>query len=475
MMNVEDARIDVFKPGNASDNPADADTQIPVADIDQVEVSNRARDLVDRGELRIRNEGFNYTGAVTSGDRVEFRIEREDDAGLRRRWTGLVRNVTHEMTGPNKATLAAEVDDYVFGILDMRTVTDAYVGRRIAGTQDSILELILDEKAPELTIDSANISTEAAPTWNGTDLIDACSELAEQADAVLYGEDRTLSFKPIDARPVLWAIDENDRGLPTVRVVDDHLSNELRVNGGTALDDDATQTNQSAWTTVTNSSRLTTQITMRKSRIARFHLYTDPRRTGSGDDLSVRVQADDGGAPKAPNSRESDVSRRTLGAEFLAEDGYTAFIMPEHVLPERQVWILLESGGSTGQDIGVDSNNVPAYRAEYPYPLDTVLTADSSIDEYRRRERTLRNESLDSRNRAETYGAAILRRTDEPARTVEFPAESTRAHDLGTGDVIGVPLPKIDMNDNAIVTEVRDTYDGIHVETDVTAHEVDSL
>ena len=469
-----DAELAVFKPTNDTDV---ADATIPSSDLNSVSINSRVQNLVDTGSVKLDNDRGAYSGVVTSGDRLEFRTRIEGEDALSRRWTGLVRPVTYDKTGPASGTLDLRVDDFVFGLLDIRSVVNAFEGKPISGNADAILNRILANNAPEVDRSQiVDVGESVNVVWNATSLLEAVSELADRGDAVASADDTSLVFRPISDIPVEFALQSSDKGLHTVKENDDSMANQVRVEGGTGVQVDEEQTTQDGWTTVSDSNRVTVQLGTRKSEVTRLELWTDPTRTGSGDNLVARLQADDGGAPAAVNSTESDIARKELSADFLAQDDWTTFLMPDHTLPDPNPWLILESAGSAGQAVGVDSSTtVPAYRAYYPYPLATILEDTGSIAEYRRREKTIRKETLKTRQQTNEVAKASLRHSAMPERTIEFPAESVRAHNLDPGEVIFVDEPDENFVGNAVVLEKRDRYDGVHLSTTIVAQEVASV
>jgi len=469
-----DAELDVFKPTNDGDVP---DLTIPGSDLNSVSINSRVQNLVDTGSIELDNDRGAYSGVVTSGDRLEFQTRLEGEGGLSRRWTGLVRPVTYEKTGATTGTLDLRVDDFVFGVLDMRVVVNAFEGASISGDPDAILNRILANNAPEVDRSQIqDVGESVNVVWNASSLLEAVSELADRGDAVASADHRSLVFQSISDIPVKFALDSSDKGLHSVKEKDDSLANEVRVEGGTGVQVDEEQTTRDGWTTVSDSNRIVHQLGTRKSEVARLELWTDPGRTGSGDNLVARLQADDGGEPKAVDSTESDIASKQLPSDFLAGDDWTTFLIPEHTLPDRNPWLILESAGGTGQDVAVDtSTDAPAYRAYYPYPLATILADEGSVAEYRRREKPIRKETLKTRQQTNEVAKASLRHSAQPERTIEFPAESVRAHNLDPGEVIFVEEPDENFVGNAVVLEKRDRYDGVHLSTTIVAQEVGTI
>jgi len=474
-LTLTDARVDVFKPTNTATDPAQADYQIASGDINSIDQSRRLQTLLDTGSLELENQNGKHTGSVTTGDRLVFNIGRENEAGLTPRWTTMGRNLEYEQLSPNRSILTAELEDWVFAVMENRTLVESYTNRQIAGTPDSILNILLDDFAPKIDTSGIGTVTDTMTiSWNGANMLDAVNDLADRADAAVWSDGLTLHFIPITEIQPSFGLTPHDKGLHTVRSRDDDLVTQIRVVGGTGVEVDDSQTTQDGYTTVTDTNRITQQIQTRKSEISKIEIWTN--KTGSGDNIVVRLQSDSGGAPVDVNDRTSDLARKKLPSDFLATDGYTTFLLPDHDLPNPDPWVIIESEGSVGQDIGINTaTSEPTFEAYYSYPLTTIAADESKSNEYGLRESITRRESIKTRTDAIDFARAFLRHSNRPEREFKFSAESIRAHNLTPGDIITVDEP----NENAVgefmITMVDDNYTTLTLNTQLTAQEVDTL
>lgn len=219
------------------------------------------------------------------------------------------------------------------------------------------------------------------------------------------------------------------------------------------------------------------QIPTRKSEIDRVEVWT--RTTGSEEDMIVRVQGpnSDNTGPVEPTDTKSDVARRTLSHEFLSPDGFTMFILPDHTLPPRSnAWLIIETEGSSGQEVGVDSTTGDlTHRFHYPYPINVRVTDGDSQDEYRRRDYHIDDDDIPTFAGARDRGQAFRQRHAEPDIFLGMDARSQRFHDLRTGDVVKLDLPDVSVHGNHVVTERDVTYEENRLQTDVTLRDVASL
>ncbi len=472
---VLDAEIEVYKPDNTSDTP---DFVVPSRDIHQISIKKRLKALKDKGSIKLDNTAGKYANGlgygesyglhygapnpITTGDKIVVRTRLEGEESLTDRWTAIAHPPSYQ-SGPGNRTIEFKASDFVFQVLSWRVYFNAFEDRQISGSEDAILETVLDDKAPEIGQSQIEDVGETTDFFaDGTGLFTIVEELAAQGDAILANDGEDLVFKRISDIPVEFDLARGAAGdISDYEVAgsDDELANWVRVDGGTGTAIGDEQTTQDSYQTVSESSRFTHQLSTRKSEIDRLELWT--RTTGSGEDVTVRLQKDDGGAPVAPGDRQSDIARRTLASQFIDDEGFTTFIFPEHTLPEPSPWIIIETDGSSGQDIGIDSSTgEPAFKAYFPFPLNVRTSDRESMDEYRRREVRLKNDQLGTRTATQAQAQSTLEHRSEPRQTLSADALSVRAHNLNPGEAVGVDFPKDRARGTFLVTEANDTYQG---------------
>lgn len=430
---VADAQLDVFKPGET-----EPFLTVPGDDLETVETSERIQDAMDSGAMTIANHDAGYSG-ITTGDRLEFKVQLAEETQLETHWTAVARTVTDSLEGGRRQRLEIEATDFVFTVLSWRLAYETFDGDPITGSSNAILDTLLEE-APEIgTGQIATISTTTDGFYNGRDLLSIVTEdLAPIADAIVAQDGTDLVFKPLaDISPTAALAPTDFRGGVGVSRSDEQMANLVRVDGGTDHDSDAEQTVQDGTERVTDTNRVTTQIETRKSEVDRVLVHTVPDATSS-DGITVRLQADRGGAPVDADDPTSDIAKKTLAAEFLAEDDWTTFILPAHTLaPQAFPWLIIEANGPDGHEIGIDtSTGEPTYRAEYPFPLLTRIPDAQSQQEYRRRDHRIKDESIDSFTAVQDKARSYLRHHNGPERTLSGEAETVLAHSLSPGDAV---------------------------------------
>jgi len=405
--------------------------------IGSVTIDERITDAKDDGELNIDATDA-AVGDITAGDRIEVYTQLDGEPSLTRRWTGLARSPTDTLSGNGVVRRQINVVDFVFGILSMRQAFANFEGRQIAGTETAILNTLLRNECPEIGRGQISTVTQTTDAFvNGRSLYGVIAEdLAAIADSVVTQDGTDIIFAPLGDVTATVGITPDDLYAPIeVERNDDNLVNQVRVAGATDHAVDDAQPTQSNLQTVTATTRLTTQIQTRKSEVGRVEIYTSPN--ANGEELRVRLQATRGGAAVEPSDTSSDIARQSLDPNFLATDGFTTFLLPTHTLaPNENPTLIVETTGSSGHDVGVDSNGNLTYRASYPFPLLTEAVDQQSIGTYRRRDRRLQDDSLGSFAAVRDKSESVLDRRANPETTVQADARSKKAHTLSTGTVV---------------------------------------
>lgn len=491
---IRNARIEVFKPSNNSfENP---NFTIPEEDIASVSSTVRISARKDTATFEIHNDNGEYSNnsnvGLQSGQRVQFWVDSEVDAtqwgdgdwgdgswgGERLHWTGMIRDISYTYGGPNKSFIELKAEDFVFGVMSQRLVFNAWESTAVAGSSNAVLNEALSNEAPE--IDRGKIedftSTTTTITADGTNLLEFSEKLARRANAVTYSRRDRLHFEDLSSKTAKFDLQGSDIGFFELQRDDTDLVNSVRVDGGTdkAIDDE--QTTQNGWDTATESSRVQFQVSTRKSEITRIDIWTDPSRTGSGENLTLRLQKNDSGSPVAPGDKTSDIVSETISSGDLTSDGYTSYTLSSHTLPEPNPWILLETDGSSGQDVGIDTaDNTPTYKAWYPYTITIRRSNTSSRDKYRKREYRIKEDSIKSTTEAREVAEEKLNHDSVPEEKIAMPADSKRMYTIRVGDVINLDFPREEATGDFIVSERNDEYQGNRMHTDITAQEVGSI
>jgi hypothetical protein len=468
-----DAELRVFQPGDSTPF-----VTIPPERLLSFDIDERARDRADSGGATIHNDGGIYTGSdrPTTGDRVEFRTQRKGETSLSTRVTGLVRNTTDSLTGADRATLSLNISDFVFSVLQFRRATNAFDATDVG----QIIDTLVADDAPE--IDRSGIDTNTGTTTdyslNGRTLFDALTrDLAPLLpDGALLAHDGTkLIFRRFPDVSVKHDLTPTDLTAPYQFTFSDaRIQNSIRVDGGRGFDIEDKQTTQSSTTTVTDTNRVTKQLSVRKSELARIDIYTQ-KDPNSQDNLRVRLQASDSGSPVEVGNLQSDIANKQLAPEFLDDDGFTTFRLPSHTFaPNTNPILIVEATGSSGHPVGTDGSGNLAFRARYPFPLIGRDSDRSSQNDYRRRDARQTDDQLKTTAAVNDRAESLLR--PEPRLTLAADAESARAGNLIPGDVVdvtGFSRPRV--HGKYAVTERRVGYEQNEVDIGLTLQTLNSI
>jgi len=393
--------------------------------------------------------------------------------------------------GPeHAATLTLTVESFVGNRLNEREVHYGKVGRPIATGDDSDpghLDAILKQFAPEVGRDRITpVDAEIDFAARKQPVIKAVNTLAKHARAetgtpvITTPRDQSLLFAPLDTLD--QTVDETLTVAPYGDLGDVSSSstpptaNEIRVEGG--VDDenllDDSQTTQTSTTTLTDSTRKQVRVRARKREIPRVEVYTQAV-SGSTDKIRVRVQADDGGSPVAPADADSDIASGTAEDQPSDTGGYQDVRFGEYTLaPQGNPWLIFESTGSGGVDVGVDGTGTPTFKAHFFKPVITVEPSTSSQARFRLHERTVEDESVVTFDAARQLARATLERTSVQRVTVDATALSARAHALRVGDLVDLDEPWARAEGTHIVTGYEATYQGSDLNTTLTLESEDT-
>lgn len=491
VLQITSARVDGYEPG--SDSP---DYQIPGEHIFSFDVEQKVGDLKDTGKVAIDNRDDRYTDIVGHGDKIELfvGVSNGDGSGASygdasfgsssiggkaegHVWTGLTRDINITYDGAGHSTLQVDVEDFVFAIMSFSRVYNEWRDRQIVGSNGIINEVLTDE-CP--SIDQSYLPDREEVTSIGVfgeTVLELVGELILRLPAVPFSDDESLRMEHPDTMFPEFELETRDWGTMEYGSQDENMSTLVRVRGGNGTQIDDEQLSQDGSTTVTDSNFATQRIETRKSFVAEIDLYTQADRTG--EDIIVRLQKDggDGAGPIAPNDETSDISSHRLSSEFLAEDGFTLFLLPtdeENVLPEPNPWMIVQTDGSTGQDIGIDTTtNELAYRAFYPYPIVIEQDDTTASNEYRRRDGEVNKKSITTFEAARDRAESFLFDNAQPTETTKFDAMSLRMHNHGIGEVIRLDEPAT--TGSFVAMEKKDHYEENLLNTEFSFQSLQSL
>jgi hypothetical protein len=390
----------------------------------------------------------------------------------------MARDVTDELSaGGGVRNIDIQATDFVFSVLSFRTSDGAFDAVDVGSVVDSLV----GDDAPEVGRSQIEtVGREVSISVNGRKTLDIITQdLAPAGDALLAQDGTDLIFKSLNTVTPEFDLTIDDFHTPiSIQRVDDDLINRVRIDGGTdrALDDE--QPTQTGTVRVTDTNRRVFQVASRKSELDSIELFTVKDSTADNG-LVVRLQAARNGNAVDPTDRESDVARRELAPPFIETNGFTEFILPDHDLaPAENPFVIVEAAGSTGHEIGVDTNtnNAVTFRAFFPFPLLARASDGASVAEFRRRDFRQRDEQLDSEQAVQDSAQAALRHRTEPKRRINAAAATPRTHRLRPGEAVRVSdVPVPDVFGEYLVTERATSFDGVRLNTELTLEDVTTI
>jgi hypothetical protein len=442
-----------------------------------VSITETAQDAIDSGTIELESvDRPLQTGRVTSGDRLEFFVRLAGESSLTRRLTAIARDISEQVTaGSGIRLVSIEITDFVFSVLSFR-VSDAGFVDEDAG---DIVDSLVAADAPEVGRSQIEtVGRDVTLSINGRKTLDVISQdLAASGDAVVAQDGTDIVFTSLSQVTPQFDLSTDDLHTPvTIQRVDDDLINRVRVDGGidSSLDDE--QPVQNATVRVTDSSRRVFQVASRKSEIDSVEVFT-VKDSAADDGIVVRLQAERNGSAVDPTDRESDVASRELAPDFIAENGFTTFDLPDHSLaPAENPFVIVGGAGPTGHEIGTDGNGNETFRAFFPFKLLARAQAGNSQAEFRRRDLRRRDDQLNSEQAVSDAARGALRRQKEPTRRIEADAATTRAHELRPSDAVAVPnFPVSDVTGTYLVVDRSTQFTGKKLRTSLTFADVSTL
>jgi hypothetical protein len=490
--------------------PDKFDFAIDMSDVQDLSTTEKSGDARSTGSMTLDNR----TGKYTSGnkpihlkDKITIRTKNEPGAGFGEGpfyrgpfggWSEgkafMVTNVSRSRIEERPAEIELRLTGFTSGVLSDRNVDFTETNRPISGSADAILNQLLRDHAPE-------IGRQALPELNeridffvkGVQGNKAIGQIADRAaefygPIVWYGQNESLKFELLDDlafrfdSPVTPA---DFAGEAVEETTDRGLANNVRVVGG--IDDENNETDAQRTVddtiTVSDTNRLTTPIATRKSEISSFEIYTKKRSDSpSGDDpdangVRVRIQigTQDNSAPIEPGDTDSDIINSGERKVAYDDDGYTTFRLGEHKIPDRQIWLIVDTeSGDSAYDIGVrtDANGnpiEPAYVAYFPKPVGVEKPLNDSINKYRQVDGRVVNEGLESGAAVRDAADAKLARSGYPPSIFKPERlDSERVGLLDIGDKVTIEgYENIMVYGDYVVTEKTRTYENFKLFTEL--------
>lgn len=364
-----------------------AGTVLDQDEVEFVDYNDDADELGGRATMRFKNIDGENNAAVEIGKEVEIFGEYGTEGSASLKWHGVIQDINISSDNPKMGKLLVSAMQYGYWQLITTYVTKSYTNQ----TAGYIIKDLLDTYTD---IDTTNVnlstpSTTVSGGWDNVPLLDVMQDVMQQVDGTLYISPSDYAYwgarAAINSGVSLTSEKVTRR---TVKKSDLSLSNDVKVLGALREEIDQQGNARSTDSTVTSSTRELVKITLSSAvtKISKVVIYVDKTGQGSGEGLFVRMQHDNGTgtAPEAVADYNYDICRRQLTDQFLASGGDTTFLMIDNYIEadQRDVWLIVESDGASGVDVGVDSGGDLYYKIYHEDEAEATATDATSKSTY---------------------------------------------------------------------------------------------
>lgn len=418
--------------------------------------------------------------SMTMGNRVRIDVQSPHYPET---WhtLGLTRVASRDISVEGEYVVAdVPLSNYVFSILRDRLFT----GRVDDEPVDQAVEEVVTQSADELSVsfqqpESASIPTRTA-TFSGQRALDVVGELTGSETAI-YADEETLVLRPMPSTTTT-TLTPSDISNPTYQTTGEPTT-RFRVQGGeiNIPVDGVGQPNGPEYRSLLGDDgeprALYVQLDrMPTTEVSRLSLHT--RHTGVDANLVVRLHPDDDGEPRDPTDPNAALAKRTLDGNFVAEDGPTDVLFPDHTFT-GDPWVIVtqsteNSGGAfelrAEPTFGFNRPAAPMVTdVRAPQPIVTVVEDEQAVAEYGVREGVISRDSIDSFDEAVQVGESRLSKQSTPREEVAVEARSAVTHDLALLDVVDLEVPALWAGTKTfLVTERTSVLENSRLKTELT-------
>jgi hypothetical protein len=129
--------------------------------------------------------------------------------------------------------------------------------------------------------------------------------------------------------------------------------------------------------------------------------------------------------------------------------------------------VIVETDGPNGHDVGTDGAGNLTFRSSFSFPLLSRASDNQSVAEFRRRDRRIEDESLETLQAVRDKSQSFLDRRARPEETVQAEARAVKAHNLTPGDGATLQGFGVGVTGDFIVRERSVTFSGNELRTDL--------
>jgi hypothetical protein len=449
-----------------------------------------------RGDEHIASDASFSRGVGNSIDTADIEIvDQTPDFDLYQHGNIGVLYVNHELLGGEEKLATLRMADYEIragvgaGPTEVSVTWESWLwstlaDRRFSGAirdepLSDAIQRVLDAVAPDVAL-AYNLVEDpvVSNSFDATPASTAIDSLVADR-GVLAGGNQTLRVEPVNPDKGPASLDGSDLRMPSRRETDSEgLYSRVRIDGGDLAvpQPRAIEPVVDEYRAVPLDDVVQTQLPIAVSELDGIELAT--RHSNPDGTLVVRLQADEGGEPTAPDNPDQDIAQRRLDSNFVSPDGTTRFEFPEHTIPDRDPWLLIghETGADNPGDFEVggavdDGSFRPATpTVDARKPL--VLVAENDDAPFGERHTRIREESIASFDEANARAQRELNRHDSPETEVNAGAGSDTAHNLELLDAPELDLPSVGQTgERLFVRELEDTISGTLLTRTITLYQ----
>jgi hypothetical protein len=351
--------------------------------IEYVSYYESADDLAPRAQVILYQDSGEHNAKIEIGKEIKIRGKYGSDVALATKWHGYITDYEITASNPTRGRITLQCIQYGYRQLVNNVVTESYTTQ----TAGAIIKDLLDTYT-DLDTTNINVGTPAdtfTRAWTDVPILDIIADCLELVAGTFYIDQSDNAYY-ISKKSASSGKSYGPGAFSSrrVRKSDAALINDVTVNGAEREEIDQQQTTQNGVTNPTtgNAERYKVTVSADVTKISKIIIYVDKTGQVGTEGLYVRVQADDGTGnnPVSETDFNADICRKHLGDQFLASGGETTFVMDDNYLEtvERDYWILVESDGATGVDVGIDTGAAVDAKLYFKmYHYDTATGTDS--------------------------------------------------------------------------------------------------
>lgn len=419
--------------------------------------------LSDRASFSVWNVAGARKTLVDQGDTVDVFEQWDGEGSKTRKWRGKVDNILFDgFGGSGTNVITITCIDFVYWTLINEVqdidVTATKPGQIIKDAIDAISGAPIDTTNIDVSIGTATDYKK-----EGITILQLIEDLRENLNANFWSEVPNLAFFKTRA-----SVNSNVT-LTTSEIGGDFkatkdgstILNDVTVNGSVEVSNFQSQETQTATATITSSTRKTVKLTVGAGvdEIPRADVFLDNSVQTGTENYIARLQQDNGAgtAPIAESDSTQDIASVLLPHAFAAAGGFATFLFPRHQLDavEREYWLIMETDGAVGEDVGTDGSGNLVYKVFAKTRIAATATDATSITAFGVRKHVVDDPSINTTTWAQSIADGFVAKWKDPFKTLKFTAIEDTPWDIELGEYATVTLANADISSLAMTLVKR--------------------